>query len=191
MKKLLFIVFISLILAISTAQAREYISFGVLSTDYNVQFPDSLFFDDTAMGYEVAIGHPLPLPWLWIELALSDNGKSTQGVGPFNFELDSESIAVLLHGKWTIATLGGHPIKAQARVGYSVTQFRGVETLSGASITDTDVAPTYGLGLSIELTPHWAIEADYLRRQHQVTLLPFISSAYHMDQAMVKAVYTF
>jgi len=85
--------------------ADDYISVGYVNTNYNVQPPDSFVFSDNANGYEVTIGHQLPLPWLSVELSLADNGTSSRTVGPLNYELDSESIAVLLHGAWPIATI--------------------------------------------------------------------------------------
>jgi len=191
MKHLLVIVLAGLLMISFDAFSREYVSVGGVITDYNVPFPDNLVLDDNAKGYEVAVGLPLPLPWLSVEIALSDNGTSRRSIGPATFELDSESLAVLFKGAWTIATIGGHPLKAVTRLGFSATQFRAIETTSGISNTDTDVGLAYGAGLNLSLSPHWAIEADYLQRQHQVNIIPLASSAYHMNQAMAKVVYTF
>ncbi len=175
----------------SQSIADNYVSLGFVNTNYNTQPPDSFFFDDNANGYEVTIGFPMPVSWLYTELSLSDNGTSTNNMGFANYELNSQSMAILLHGAIPIATVAGHTIKAHARLGYSATQFAGSETISNQSVTDTDIGLTYGLGASIWLTPHWGIELDYLQRQHNVSLVPSMLTAYHMQHGILKAVYVF
>lgn len=172
MKKLVFII---LGILASTAQAVEYVSVGIMTTDYNVPPPINASFDSNTFGAEGAVGFSILPHRLSLEIALSDNGKTEKTVGGVTNTFDSESLAFLLHGQIPVG-----PVNFHARAGYSATSF----DISGSGATD--IAPTFGIGISHSLTPHWSIEADYLRRNHELFGIPI-----RMEHAQLKGVYTF
>lgn len=172
MKKLIFLI---VALFAANVQAVEYVSVGVMATDYNIPTPFDAVFDSNTVGAELAVGFPIVPTWLSLEVALSDNGQTEKTVGPVTNTIDSESLAVLLHGRVPIG-----PVTFHGRAGYSLTSF----DFSG--LNTTDMAPTFGIGLSHQLTAHWSIEADYLRRNHDIFNVPI-----RMDHAQLKGVYTF
>ncbi len=172
MKKLIFLI---MALFASNVQAVEYVSVGVMATDYNIPAPIDAVLDSNTVGGELAVGFSVVPTWLSLELALSDNGQTEKTVGLITNTLDSESLAVLFHGRVPVG-----PITFHGRAGYSLTSF----DFSG--LTTTDMAPTFGIGLSHQLTPHWSVEADYLRRNHDIFGVPI-----RMEHAQLKGVYTF
>jgi len=188
--KLLLAITFSLFLTVS-ANANDYVSIGLQTTNYNVPFPENLLFDSTTSGYEIAVGRQLPVPWLSFEVALSDNGETNKNVGPLDFSLSSKSAAFLLHGAWQVATAGPTTFKAHARLGYSITKFTAEEGATGLSNNATDIGLTYSTGVSVWFTPNWALEINYMRRDHKATIIPLNNIDLDMEHYVIKGVYQF
>ncbi len=171
--------------------ALESMSVGVMSTDYNLSAPVGVLFDNTTVGQSFTIGLHTPIHWLTVDIGLHNNGDSSRSIGPFNFELESKSVVTLVKGEWPIATISGMALRGNVRAGLSITQFRAHETVSGLSNTSTDIGYAYGAGLSLDITPHWALELNALRKQHKANLIPLTESSAHMMQGQLQLRYTF
>lgn len=158
-----------------TANGASYVSAGLMTTDYNV--PMDKVFNSETEGYELTAGDSLFKKWLFIELALSDNGK-TEKTNHHNKvkTLSSKSIAVLFHGVKPLSKI----FALHARCGLSATTFH----LNQKNITDIGI--TTGAGVSAALDHHWSLELDYLQRNHTLYGKPF-----HMTHYQLKGVYTF
>jgi len=188
MKKL--IVLIALLFPLSVA-ALESISVGVMSTDYNLNPPASTLFNSTTYGQSVTIGMHTPIPWLTVDIGLHNNGDTTKTVVPFTFELESKSVVTMVKGEWQVATISGMPLKLNTKAGLSITQFRARETLTSLSTVSTDIGYVYGGGILLDITPHWALELDVLKKQHKANLIPLTESNVHSLQPRLQIRYTF